>query len=177
MEDLCSLSYYCSPPPPPPRPQQRSSTGKLPSRPSRAAALQIPPRARARPPLDIYEVEPTPEPRATPAAPLPPASSSRGSPHSRTELRRPQYLTEAEWAPLAVHRKRMYSYVGRIDETDDGVTAPVAYDRCVEDECESSCYVYTEAARLKYHKKDAGFGCSRCTKRDKPCSLTVCSIS
>ncbi|KAK3704443.1 hypothetical protein LTR37_013866 [Vermiconidia calcicola] len=67
----------------------------------------------------------------------------------------------------------MHSHVGRIDETDDGVAAPVACDRCVEDECESSCHVYTEAARLKYHKKDARFGCSRCTKRDKPCSLTT----
>ncbi|KAK3704442.1 hypothetical protein LTR37_013865 [Vermiconidia calcicola] len=85
-------------PPLPLRPQQRSSAGKL-TRPSRAAAPQTPPRARAprAPRVDIYEVEPTPEPRATAAAPPPlPPASSRGSPHSRTEFRCPEYITEEQ---------------------------------------------------------------------------------
>ncbi|KAK6395528.1 hypothetical protein LTR65_010546 [Meristemomyces frigidus] len=80
----------------------------------------------------------------------------------QTELRRPEateayYSTNAEkFAGAPDERKRILSYVGRINETDNGVAT--ACERCGKENL--ACRAYTKAGRAKYHVIGVGYSCA-----------------
>jgi hypothetical protein len=90
-------------------------------------------------------------------------------------LRRPTVLekwyskTEDEWEKMSEKRKRQWSHIGRIEETEDGGIVRA----CLECEKKSwICKKYTVAAqeRLKNGLAHTGLGtCSRCRANQKPC--------
>ncbi|KAK3724724.1 hypothetical protein LTR37_000772 [Vermiconidia calcicola] len=118
-------------PPPPPPPQLRNRTpGKL-RQPSRI--LSSPPRPQLASRRDTYEVEATPEPLATNISSSPTNASPRACGiNKKTDLRRPKHFTKPEWEGLELRRQRLFSHVGRIDETLEGMKALAACQGCTE---------------------------------------------
>ncbi|KAK5691117.1 hypothetical protein LTR97_011769 [Elasticomyces elasticus] len=68
--------------------------------------------------------------------------------------------TEDSWISLEDKRKLDLTHVGRIEETEAGVNASQACERCHTKE--RTCRVYHEKARANYHVGDVGYSCAHC---------------
>ncbi|KAK5701344.1 hypothetical protein LTR17_022674 [Elasticomyces elasticus] len=79
--------------------------------------------------------------------------------------------TENNWSSLEDKRKFDLTHVGRIEETEAGVDASQACDRCHTKQ--RTCKVYHEKSRAMYHVGDVGYSCAHCRFDCKPCSLSA----
>ncbi|KAK3651248.1 hypothetical protein LTR56_002106 [Elasticomyces elasticus] len=108
------------------------------------------------------------------------ASSRAGKKQKQSPpLRRPAAVdeyysnkcTEDSWGSLEDKRKLDLTHVGRIEETEVGVNASQACERCHTKE--RTCRIYHEKARASYHVGDVGYSCAHCRFDCKPCSFSA----
>ncbi|KAK3631023.1 hypothetical protein LTR56_015977 [Elasticomyces elasticus] len=79
--------------------------------------------------------------------------------------------TEDSWSLIEDKRKLDLTHVGRIEETEAGVTASQACERC--NTKERPCRVYHEKSRATYHVEGVGYSCAHCRFDCKPCSFSA----
>lgn len=140
------------------------------------------PRLVKRPPtipqLDPYEI-PDNEEEELETVPSTPSRGSGRPTRAKVAARRPtagdsyystsrEVRSEALWAAGSAKRRALLSHVGRIEETDAGVSRNLACARCVEKGF--VCSVYSAAAVEEFAgKKGSSNACARCRYSGKQC--------
>lgn len=77
--------------------------------------------------------------------------------------------TKEAWEELEPARRVTLSHVGRIEETQCGIRAEAACERCTARSFK--CMVYSETARKRYHDGSEGYNCARCRFSGASCSI------
>lgn len=125
---------------------------------------------------------PSPPPRRPPqrqqqqqqAAAISPAntiSPKKGKLQKKTVLEKPGSMSQELWQGLKPEKKKIFAYVGRIEETSAGTFPVDNYVECAKRKGEGApCIVYKDSARAQYHSH-GGFSCNRCCAASTSCSF------